>query len=87
MRYALGVEYDGRPFFGWQTQRQEPTVEAELERALGQVANHSVRVVCAGRTDTGVHARGQVALLDVDPDDLAASAGRSTTSRTRTIRC
>lgn len=64
MRYALGVEYDGRPFYGWQTQRQEPTVQAELERALGRVADHPVSVVCAGRTDTGVHARCQVVHFD-----------------------
>lgn len=68
MRYALGVEYDGRPFFGWQTQRQEPTVQAELERALGGVANHPVSVVCAGRTDTGVHARCQVVHFDSDAE-------------------
>lgn len=68
MRYALGVEYDGRPFFGWQTQRQEPTVQAVLEGALGQVANHPVRVVCAGRTDTGVHARCQVVHFDSEAE-------------------
>lgn len=68
MRYALGVEYDGRPFFGWQTQRQEPTVQAVLERGLGQVADHPVSVVCAGRTDTGVHARCQVVHFDSDAD-------------------
>ncbi len=73
MRFALGVEYDGRPFFGWQTQRQEPTVQAELERALGQVANHSVRVVCAGRTDTGVHAKCQVIHFDSDAERSARS--------------
>ncbi len=68
MRYALGVEYDGRPFFGWQTQRQEPTVQAVLERALGQVANQAIRVVCAGRTDTGVHARCQVVHFDSEAE-------------------
>ncbi|MEE4174845.1 MAG: tRNA pseudouridine(38-40) synthase TruA [Xanthomonadales bacterium] len=68
MRYALGVEYDGRPFYGWQTQRQEPTVQAELERALGRVADHPVSVVCAGRTDTGVHARCQVVHFDSNAD-------------------
>lgn len=73
MRYALGVEYDGRPFFGWQTQRQEPTVQAELERGLSRVADHPVSVVCAGRTDTGVHARCQVVHFDSDADRSARS--------------
>ena len=64
MRIALGIEYDGRAFFGWQTQREEPTVQQTLERALAVVADHPVSVVCAGRTDTGVHARCQVAHFD-----------------------
>lgn len=66
MRYALGVEYDGSGFYGWQTQRQEPTVQASLEAALARVADHPVRVACAGRTDTGVHATCQVAHFDTD---------------------
>jgi len=61
MRYALGIEYDGSHFFGWQTQRQAPTVQQTLEQALAAVADHPVAVVCAGRTDTGVHALEQVA--------------------------
>jgi tRNA pseudouridine38-40 synthase len=63
-RYALGVEYDGTDFLGWQTQHQEPTVQATVERALSFVAAHPVDVVCAGRTDTGVHALGQVVHFD-----------------------
>jgi tRNA pseudouridine38-40 synthase len=68
MRYALGVEYDGSGFFGWQTQRQEPTVQATLEQALSRVANHPVTVVCAGRTDTGVHAWCQVVHFDTEAE-------------------
>ncbi len=68
MRYAIGVEYDGSCFHGWQTQRQEPTVQASLEAALSRVADHSVSVACAGRTDTGVHARCQVAHFDSTAD-------------------
>jgi tRNA pseudouridine38-40 synthase len=64
MRYALGVEYDGSEFLGWQSQRQSPTVQDTLEQAVSVVANHPVKVVCAGRTDTGVHARGQVVHFD-----------------------
>ena len=60
MRYALCLEYDGAGFLGWQSQRQTPTVQDTLETALSRVADHDVSVVCAGRTDTGVHARGQV---------------------------
>jgi tRNA pseudouridine38-40 synthase len=61
MRIALGIEYDGRAFKGWQLQRHAVrTVQGELEAALEKVAAQPVRVVCAGRTDTGVHATGQV---------------------------
>lgn len=61
-RIALGVEYDGSAFHGWQTQLDPalPTVQETLETALSQVAAQPVRVHCAGRTDTGVHAGGQV---------------------------
>jgi tRNA pseudouridine38-40 synthase len=64
MRYALGIEYDGAEFNGWQRQSHAPSVQASVEKALGLVANHPVTVICAGRTDTGVHARGQVAHFD-----------------------
>ena len=66
MRLAAGVEYDGSGFFGWQRQRQTPTVQACLEEALGKVADHPLIVHCAGRTDTGVHARCQVVHFDTD---------------------
>ncbi|NIM71291.1 MAG: tRNA pseudouridine(38-40) synthase TruA [Xanthomonadales bacterium] len=66
MRFALGIEYDGRGFLGWQSQRQSPTVQDCVEQALSRVADHPVRVVCAGRTDTGVHAECQVAHFDSD---------------------
>lgn len=64
MRYALGIEYDGAGFYGWQRQGQTPSVQLSVETALAVVANHSVSVICAGRTDTGVHARGQVVHFD-----------------------
>lgn len=64
MRFAIGLEYDGGAFFGWQLQRQEPTVQGCVEAALSRVADHEVRVTCCGRTDTGVHAVCQVAHFD-----------------------
>jgi len=64
MRYALGIEYDGAEFNGWQRQSHAPSVQQSVEKALGVVANHPVTVICAGRTDTGVHARGQVVHFD-----------------------
>ncbi len=61
-RVALAFEYDGRNFHGWQFQKSGVrTVEDELNRAVARVANHPVDLVCAGRTDTGVHASYQVA--------------------------
>lgn len=64
MRIALGIEYDGSDFHGWQTQDGVPSVQEALEQALSNVADHPVRVVVAGRTDTGVHALNQVAHFD-----------------------
>jgi tRNA pseudouridine38-40 synthase len=64
MRIAIGVEYDGRAFHGWETQRQGRTVQQVLEAALARVADAPVRTVCAGRTDARVHALGQVAHFD-----------------------
>jgi tRNA pseudouridine38-40 synthase len=66
MRYACGVEYDGHGFLGFQTQVQEPTIQNCLEIALAKVANHSVRLICSGRTDTGVSATAQVIHFDTD---------------------
>lgn len=65
MRIALGIEYDGSGFSGWQMQKHGTrTVQGELEQALSIVADEPVQVVCAGRTDTGVHATGQVVSFD-----------------------
>lgn len=64
MRIALGVEYNGTNFSGWQWQVECRTVQDEVEKALSYVADHPVRVVCAGRTDTGVHAQEQVVHFD-----------------------
>ncbi|MDN7136605.1 tRNA pseudouridine(38-40) synthase TruA [Pseudidiomarina sp. 1ASP75-14] len=63
-RFALGIEYDGSNYFGWQRQREVTCVQEVLERALSKVANQPIEVVCAGRTDAGVHATGQVVHFD-----------------------
>lgn len=60
MKIALGVEYNGNKFHGWQSQTNVITIQAILEAALSKVADEPVKVVCAGRTDTGVHATNQV---------------------------
>jgi tRNA pseudouridine38-40 synthase len=65
MRIALGLEYDGARFSGWQSQPGGNTVQDVLERALATIADRPVPVVCAGRTDAGVHATAQVVHFDV----------------------
>lgn len=80
-RWALGVEYDGRCFHGWQTQGPAPhavgdrpagavlpTIQDALEAALSQIADAKIQVMCAGRTDAGVHATGQVVHFDTGAD-------------------
>lgn len=64
MRYALGIEYDGTDFCGWQRLGDNPSLQAAVESALGFVANHPIEVTCAGRTDRGVHGRCQVVHFD-----------------------
>jgi tRNA pseudouridine38-40 synthase len=67
MRYALGLEYDGTPFAGWQTQppaAHVQTVQDVLQGALSQIASEPVEVFCSGRTDAGVHALQQVLHFD-----------------------
>lgn len=62
----MTVTYDGSAFFGFQIQPGVPTIQAELERALGRILGHQVRVHGSGRTDTGVHALGQVILVQTE---------------------
>ena len=66
-RYAASVQYDGSCFHGWQSLKSGlPTVQAAVEKALSKVANHRVSVVCAGRTDAGVHGCNQIIHFDSD---------------------
>jgi len=64
MRIALAVEYDGRPYCGWQSQQNVLTVQDTLQRALSQIAGESISINAAGRTDAGVHAQEQVVHFD-----------------------
>jgi len=63
-RLAAGLEYDGSTFFGWQTQSHARSVQQVLNAAIGVVANEPISTAAAGRTDTGVHACGQVVHFD-----------------------
>jgi len=80
MRIALGIEYDGTGFFGWQRLAHGPNIQAAVEAALSFVANHEVAVTCAGRTDAGVHARCQVIHFDSEAarDERAWTLGANT---------
>ncbi len=89
MRYALGIEYDGEKYFGWQRQSNVISVQETLEKALSKIADEKIAVFCAGRTDTGVNATNQVVHFETDkirkdvawtlgvntnlPDDIAVS--------------
>jgi tRNA pseudouridine38-40 synthase len=68
MRIALGVEYDGSQYHGWQAQTGLHTVQQLLEQALTKVADTGISIVCAGRTDTGVHATNQIIHFDCDKE-------------------
>jgi tRNA pseudouridine38-40 synthase len=71
-RIAVGVEYDGGAYHGWQSQIGAASIQAEVQRALSAVANHPVDLVCAGRTDAGVHALGQVAHFDSSAERVSS---------------
>jgi len=68
VRLALGISYQGGHYQGWQSQPSGQTVQDQLEKALGQFANHRISTLCAGRTDAGVHAMMQVVHFDTPLD-------------------
>lgn len=65
-RWKLTIEYHGAPYCGWQRQNGQPSVQEEVEKAIAKFCQQDVRVHAAGRTDTGVHATGQIAHFDLD---------------------
>lgn len=67
-RFKLTIAYDGTKYAGWQVQPKHRTVQGELERAMEEVCRHKVRLESSGRTDRGVHALGQVAHVDIQPE-------------------
>ena len=76
-KIALGIEYDGSKYYGWQRQNEVRSVQEKLEKALSRVANEPISVFCAGRTDAGVHATGQVVHFEtsVERKDAAWTLG------------
>lgn len=66
MKIALGIEYDGSRYYGWQRQQNVASVQQTLEEALSKIANAPCEVFCAGRTDAGVHGTGQVVHFETD---------------------
>lgn len=75
MRLRATIAYDGTDFLGWQSQAgRGPTIQETMERALSTVSRQEIRVSAAGRTDTGVHATGQVIAFDVAGEPFAADA-------------
>ena len=76
-RYRLTIEYDGRPYRGFQAQASLPSVQATIERAVTAFCGETIRLAAAGRTDTGVHATGQVVHIDLEkawPAETVANA-------------
>lgn len=81
MRIALGIEYDGTGFCGWQRLTHERSIQAAVEQALSFVADEPIEVTCAGRTDAGVHARCQVVHFDTNAQRSERSWMLGTNSR------
>jgi len=65
-RWKITIEYNGAPFCGWQRQREQPSVQEHIENALFKFCQQNITLTVAGRTDTGVHARAQIAHFDIE---------------------
>ena len=87
-RIALGIEYDGSAYAGWQEQAHARSIQSVLQAALGEVAGHRIRLAAAGRTDAGVHALLQVAHFDTDvarPDQAWSLGGTAASADDVTV--
>lgn len=82
-RWKVTIEYDGRPFSGWQFQDHKPSVQQRIEQAIAAWYGTPVRVSVAGRTDAGVHALGQVIHLDLTADVTARTMRDATNAHLR----
>ena len=82
-RYKLVIEYDGTPFAGWQRQTNGRSVQQAVEEAIERFSGQAVRIQCAGRTDAGVHATGQVAHVDLTKDWRADTVRDATNAHLR----
>lgn len=68
MRYSLLIEYDGSDYSGWQVQKEQKTIQGEIEKAIEVILKQKIGIIGAGRTDAGVHAKGQVAHFDFESE-------------------
>ena len=78
IRYRSRVAYDGNSFKGWQVQAKGRTVQGEIESVLSRRFNRTIKIVGAGRTDAGVHARGQAFHFDIHPEDVVVKDSQQT---------
>jgi tRNA pseudouridine38-40 synthase len=92
MNYKLLIQYDGTDFHGWQVQENDRTIQGELERVIGMLADDEVSVVGSGRTDAGVHAEGQVANVHIagdrfTPEKLKSAINGNLWRDIRVLKC
>ncbi|MBX3562001.1 MAG: tRNA pseudouridine(38-40) synthase TruA [Sphingomonas sp.] len=84
-RFRLTVEYDGRPFMGWQRQAHGPSVQQAIEEAIGAITHEQVTLHAAGRTDAGVHALAMTAHVDIDKPITAFRLADGTNAKLRPL--
>ena len=82
-RYKITIEYDGKNFHGWQNQQGLRTVQNAIEDSIKKFCGKKISIYAAGRTDTGVHAKGQVAHLDLREESLEDKKGKLGRSKLR----
>ncbi|TAL02127.1 MAG: tRNA pseudouridine(38-40) synthase TruA [Rhodospirillaceae bacterium] len=82
-RFKLTIEYDGTDYVGWQRQDNGPSIQAAIEEAVRRYCQVETLVQCAGRTDSGVHARGQVAHVDLPRDDAPDAVAKAINAHLR----